>query len=85
MTEAKPGWAIEPIADPLGAGPFVRPIALKFNGWTVKTFHSQADAELWLSVNSGPRCRCSLPEQSCQNCRAAAARNEEYLKESGIK
>ena len=57
MSAAKPGWAIEPIADPLGAGPFVRPIALKFNGWTVKTFHSQADAELWLSVNYGPRCR----------------------------
>lgn len=25
-------------------------------------------------------CRCILPDQSCQECREAAARNEQYLK-----
>lgn len=30
-------------------------------------------------------CRCSLPDQSCPRCAEAAARNEAYLKESGIK
>ncbi len=30
-------------------------------------------------------CYCALPEHSCQSCREAAARNEAYLKESGIK
>ncbi len=30
-------------------------------------------------------CYCALPEHSCQSCREAAARNEAYLKEDGIK
>lgn len=72
-------WTIGPSVL-AGPGLFARNWAVRYNGLTVMTFHSRADAEYWLAVQRSPRCRCSLPEQSCERCRAAAARNEANLK-----
>ena len=74
-------WTIGPTAPPHGTGLFSRNWAVRYGGLTVQTFHSQADAEYWLSLTER-QCRCALPEQSCERCRAAAARNEEYIKQS---
>lgn len=85
MSAAKPGWAIEPIADPLGLGPFKMTVSVKYNGWHVKSFNDAAAAESWIASYTRDVCMCVQPDQSCPRCVEAAARNEAYLKESGIK